>query len=289
MLSSDAYNPYKLRAQLNAYRDFMNTHRSDASSRSGGADSWGISRGVNSRLAHEIAHQWFPHQAMPATARDTWLSESFAEYLSGLAMSMAQTEGRDMEGYRQQFAGWQFEAKACKDVGSLETATMLGGSSGYREYACLVYNRGPLVLHMLHTLVGNEKFFAILKRFLERGKAGPVTSEDLRQAAEAVLQADMAWFFDQWVRQGGIPEITVEYRVSAGPDDTFVLSGRVAQADGPSFKKIHIPFVLEMGGDRRDLRLLFQDQPVKEFRFDLPGKPKKVSIDPAQNNLAVYR
>jgi hypothetical protein len=46
--------------------------------------------------------------------------------------------------------------------------------------------------------------------------------------------------------------------------------------------------VLEMGGDRPELRLLFQERPEQEFSFDLPARPKKISIDPGRNNLAIY-
>ncbi len=288
LMSSDAYNPYKIAATMTTYRDRSNTYTDPQEARSGGQGSWNISRGVNARLAHEIAHQWFPHQAMPATLRDVWLSESFAEYLSGLAMGAVQPDARQAEGFPQRFAAWQFETKACKDVGSLEMAAMLSGQGARREYECLVYNRGPLVLHMLRSLAGNDGFFAILRKFLERGKTGPVTTDDFRRATEAVLQVDMGWFFNQWVRQGGIPEIRLKYAVERRGAQ-YVLAGRAEQADGPAFKKIHIPFVLEMDGGRRDLRLLFQDQPVKEFSFDLPGKPKQVTVDPAQNNLAIYR
>ena len=288
LMSSDAYNPYQLRARLEAYRGFMNTHGDPRSSTGGGRRDWSVSRGVNARLAHEIAHQWFPHQAWPATRRDAWLAESLAEYLSGLAMSAMQTDPRDVEGFAQQFAGWQFEARGCANVGSLETAMMLTGESAGRDSACLVYDRGPLVLHMLRTLVGNDRFFMILRRFLETGRVRPVTTDDFREAIEAVLGTDMGWFIDEWVRRGGIPDITIHHEVHARPTGGFVLAGRVTQADGPTFKKIHIPFVLEMDDGRRELRLLFQEKPVQEFSFDLPSRPRKISVDPGRNNLAVY-
>lgn len=287
LMTSDAYNPYKIAATMRAYRDFSNTLRGPDESRGGGETSWNISRGVNARLAHEIAHQWFPHQAMPASPSDVWLSESFAEYLAGLAMGAAQADPRVAVGFPQMFAEWRFEARACKDTGSLETAALLGGPEAQRSYQCLVYNRGPLVLHMLRALAGNDRFFAILRKFLELGHGGPVTTDDFRRATESVLQTNMGWFFDQWVRRGGIPDIRLKYSVERR-GGRYVLSGRAEQAGGPSFKKIHIPFVLEMSGGRKELRLLFQDQPTQEFSFDLPDKPAKVTVDPAQNNLAVY-
>jgi len=273
LMSSEAYNPYRIAEQLGGI------------TRSGRV--LGISRGVNGRLAHEIAHQWFPHQAMPATPRDAWLSESFAEYLSGLAMGEASPDAQQVEGFPEMFAQWRSRAKECRQDGSLEMAALLAGPEARNNYECLVYNRGPLVLHMLRALVGGDRFFAILRKFLERGKSGRVTTEDFRLATEAVVQADMGWFFDQWVRQAGIPDIRLKYAVERR-GDRFVLTGRATQVDGPAFKKIHIPFVLNMGDGRSDLRLLFQDKPMTEFSFDLPEKPRKVTVDPAQNNLAVY-
>ncbi len=287
LMTSDAYNPYKIAATMRGYRDLSNAYTDSREGRSSGEQSWRISRGVNARLAHEIAHQWFPHQAMPASRRDVWLSESFAEYLSGLAMGAVQPDARQAEGFPQRFAEWQYQAKACRDAGALEMAALLSGPDAGRDYACLVYNRGPLVLHMLRALAGNDGFFAILRKLLDRGKAGPVTTDDFRQATEAILQVDMGWFFDQWVRQGGIPEIRLRYAVEQR-GGKYLLTGRAEQADGPAFKKVHIPFVLEMDGGRKDLRLLFQDQPVKDFSFDLPDKPKNVAVDPTHNNLAVY-
>ena len=84
----------------------------------------------------------------------------------------------------------------------------------------------------------------------------------------------------------GIPEIRVHYGVERSATGTFVLSGWAEQAAGPGFRRILIPMVLDYEGGRREAKLVFQDEPVEEFRFELAEKPKRISVDPAQNNLA---
>ena len=276
LITSEAFNPYRFVPAAEAYRQFL-----------GHEGTTNVSRGINARLAHEIAHQWFPHKALPASRRDVWLSESFAEYLSGLAMAAAQTDEAVVEGFPSLFAQWHYFARNCRDAGPIEAADTYRGAAGINRY-CLLYNRGPLVLHMLRTMTGDDRFFEILRRFLDHAHMGTVTTDDFRKAVEEVLQADMGWFFDSWYHKGGIPEIHTEHRIETTRDGITLLA-RATQTDGPGFKKILIPFVIEYAGGQREVRLLFQDKPVVETRFVLRGEPKKVSVDPAQNNLAIYR
>lgn len=246
-----------------------------------------MSRGVNNRLAHELAHQWFPHRAMPATGRDAWLSESLAEYVSGLAMAAADPDQRDVQGFPQMFALWRQESRLCTDL-AIEAANMLAGPGAPDKRRCLLYSRGPLVLHMLRAMAGEDRFFAVLRRYLEEGSHGPVTTDDFQRAAEEVLGTDLGWFFDDWVRKGGVPTIQVEFAVKAAPAGA-ILEGKAEQAEGGSFRRILIPLVLDLDGGRREVRLVFQDRPVKDFRFVLTEMPKKVTVDPGRNNLAAYR
>jgi hypothetical protein len=247
-----------------------------------------LSRGAPGLLAHEIAHQWFGHMVSPADATENWLSESFAEYLSGLAMGAGQTDERTVFGFKRMFAEWQADARRCADAGSLESASMLSGSEGYRDRRCLLYCRGPLVLHMLRSMVGDERFYAILRQFLKNANYNPTTTEDFKKAIKQVLRTDLDWFVDQWYEKAGIPEIRIQQRVEKAEGGGFVLTGRVEQDEGPGFMKILIPFVLTYPSGERELKLVFQEQPVQQFTLPVAGKPKSVKVDPGENNLAVY-
>jgi aminopeptidase N len=181
---------------------------------------------------------------------------------------------------------WRGYSKDCANAGPLYAANMLGGAQGWQDRQCLLYYRGPLVMHMFRTTVGEPAFFAAMRKFLE-DSSEPVGTEDLKKACKATLRADMGWFWDEWIHKGGVPEVRVVHSIR-NEGGKVVLSGRVEQPPD-RFIKLIVPLVLDMPGGQRDVRVFVQEQPSQDFRFELAGTPTKVTVDPANNNLAVYR
>jgi len=249
---------------------------------------------VSSLVAHEIAHQWFGHKAWPMyLSEDRWLAESLAEYASGLAMGVAiqntKTSTARITDFKEMLGIWRGYADLAKDKASIAGAYKLSGdlADDYRYY--LLYCRGPLVLHQLRTLIGDERYMAIMRKYLDRANFGPVTTADLAKAASEVLGQDMGWYFDQWIDQPGTPEIKVETRVEPAAGGGFQLAVRLTQPAGASFKKIHVPLILEFPGGRKAVKLPFQERPVQDFTFPLDAEPTKVTVDPGKNSLASFK
>jgi Peptidase family M1 domain len=247
-----------------------------------------ISRGINARLAHEIAHQWFAHEVMPLDAEESWLAESFAEYYSGLAMSVLGAKNTHVWSFPQALADWRDDNKICADVSTIESADYLGGANSFMERRCLLYFRGPLVLHMLRMTVGNDRFNEAMKSFVAAAHSRPVTTDDLTAAFTKVVGSDMRWFFDQWYRSTGIPVVDADTKVSAGPNGTYRLSGTLKEAEGDHFKKLLVPILFDING-KLDGKAVFLDTAEKKFEFTLDAKPTNVRVDPYRNNIAVYR
>jgi aminopeptidase N len=246
-----------------------------------------LSIGINARLAHEIAHQWFGHQAWPTTERDTWLNESFAEYVSGLAMGAIRPKGvQKIYGFEEMVTGWKDQARQSEDYGSVLGAEQLAGNeAGYYRFG-LLYNRGPLILHMLRSLVGDAQFEEMLRRFLAKADGGPATTEDFRQAVREVRGVDMAWLFEDWIARGGIPNVHYAYRTGR-TDAGWRLSVELEQ-DPTTFRKIVVPVLLDFPGGEQAVRMAMQTEPKQSFAFDLPAEPERVRVDPNENNLARY-
>jgi hypothetical protein len=251
-------------------------------------DAQVYSHGINSRLAHEVAHQWFGHRVWPVEAADNWLAESFAEYFSGIAMGVMGTNNRTAVGFEQMLSGWRDESRDCDDAAPISTANYLGGDQSGFERRCLLYRRGPLVLHMLRTMIGNDRFMGAMRAFLDTARDGPATTDDFAKAVSAAVGTDMRWFFDQWVRASGIPTIDVATHVEGVSGGKYRLSGTMSQLPGARFKKVMVPLVFDMGG-KTESRVVFADQPETKFSFLLDRKPGFVKVDPFHNNLAVYR
>jgi len=216
------------------------------------------------------------------------LDESFAEYFSGLAMGALANNNKTAVGFEQMLSRWRDESKTCDDAAPLITADYLGGSTSGSERQCLLYCRGPLVLHMLRTMIGNDRFMTAMRAFLDTARDGPATTDDFARAVSATVGTDMRWFFDQWVRASGIPTVNVATHVESRPGGRYRLSGTMSQPPGEHFKKLMVPLVFDIGGKSAS-RVVFADRPVTPFDFMLEARPGQVKVDPFHNNLAVYR
>ena len=116
-----------------------------------GYAAW-YTRGVNERIAHEVAHSWFPHVAKVRRAEENWLSESFAEYSSIECLRRSLPDRKQGEFFFQRAVkDWKFGTKEIGDGGSIYLATHLSGDRDQDFYAwrALLYSKGPLVLHAL--------------------------------------------------------------------------------------------------------------------------------------------
>lgn len=71
--------------------------------------------------------------------------------------------------------------------------------------------KGALVYDMLHGLLGSDAFRAFLRRLTRTSSGHVITTQEVRQAAEAVSHQDLTWFFQQWVQQ----RVQLDYAVGS--------------------------------------------------------------------------
>jgi hypothetical protein len=86
-------------------------------------------------------------------------------------------------------------------------------------YLANVYNGGAWVLHTLRGYLGDSTFFKLLRRWaypdpamesITNGKQCRLaTVEEFRQIAEQVSGKSLDWFFTVYLRQAGLPRLTV--------------------------------------------------------------------------------
>src|SRR6185436_16205231 len=84
-----------------------------------------------------------------------------------------------------------------------------------RVFRAVVYNKSAVVLHMLRRLVGDEAFFASLRRYYRTWRFQKAGTEDLRAAFEAETKLPLAVFFDKWIRGTTLPKLRADAVVDA--------------------------------------------------------------------------
>jgi aminopeptidase N len=82
-----------------------------------------------------------------------------------------------------------------------------------RVFRALVYNKGALVLHMLHQMLGDEAFFRGLRRFYAENRFKKAGTDDLQHAMEHESGASLERFFGRWIYEDSFPRIGASSRV----------------------------------------------------------------------------
>jgi aminopeptidase N len=258
-------------------------------------------------IAHETAHQWWGNIVAWRSYRDQWLSEGFAEY-SGLLYA----GNRDREGQkaaadlirelRESLRNPPRTATGLgggrlNDIGPIVLGLRLNTSKSIGAYQALIYNKGALVLRMLHFLMSNPAnlddaaFPAMMKDFVERYRNGAASTEQFMEVASQhfartpIAQKfglrDLNWFFRQWVYGTELPVYTLEYEIKTSADGATMISGVVKQDSVSKDWLMVLPVVFTFEGNQEARTALRAAGPSTPFELKLPMKPKKVELDPA--------
>jgi aminopeptidase N len=181
------------------------------------------------------------------------------------------------------------------EVGPIILGHRLNTTKTQGAYQTLIYNKGALVLRMLHFLMtdpgsGNgEPFFVMMRDFVDQYRDGFASTDDFRRIAnEHFAKSSIArtyglrnldWFFYQWVYQSDLPSYQLEYQLQDQPDGKVLMTGNVIQQNVPSNWFMVLPLALTFG--KQTGYTTVQVEGAKSpFTIKLPGRPNKVELDP---------
>ena len=255
-------------------------------------------------IAHETAHQWWGNIVSWRSYRDQWLSEGFAEY-SGVLYTLIRESPKasrslvtDMRDSIKQPPRTEtgMGGGRLNDVGPIILGHRLGTSKTYGAYQALIYNKGALVLRMLHFLLSDpgtgadKAFFDMMKDFVERHRNGAASTDDFRKVAGEHFArspigkkyglTDLNWFFRQYVYTTDLPSYKLEYAIQAQPDGSVMVTGNVLQEGVHDKFFMALPLLFTFGPDRYAGGTIHAFGPKTPFQIKLPAKPEKVELDP---------
>jgi len=221
-------------------------------------------------VAHELAHQWFGQAVGWKNYHEQWLSEGFAQYFAALYAK----ERRGEEAFRdvlRQFRRWSIDDS---DQGPVYLGYRLGHIKGEsRVFRALVYNKGAAVLHMLRRTIGDEAFFAGIKRFYADNRFKKASTDDLRKAMEQTSGRDLNRFFERWIYDNGIPRL--RYSTAVEGSDLVVRFEQTGDL-------YDVPVTMAVTyADGKTTEFIVQvNEPANEVRFPLSGTIRSVEANP---------
>jgi aminopeptidase N len=235
-------------------------------------------------IAHETAHQWFGDAVTERQWPHVWLSEGFATYFSALWVHEARGDSAfrtRMRAIRSTVLRDSVSVWRRPVIDTIETTLMqlLNRNS---------YEKGGFVLHMLRTQVGDSAFFRALRAYYAAHRNSTALTADLQSAMETASGQKLDWFFDQWLRRPGYPEIDARWRYDAQTREA-VIDVRQSSRFGTYRVPLLIKVVDSLGGEHRATLPLPADTGLHSIRIGSPTKPSAVLLDPNVTLLASMR
>ena len=255
-------------------------------------------------IAHETSHQWWGDTVGWRSYRDQWLSEGFANYSGALYTGWREDKKSSLElidGFRRSLllpppTDVGVGKGRLDDIGPLVLGHRLTTRASLGAYNTLIYNKGALVLRMLHFLftdpnTGNDRtFYDMMKDFVGHYAGRSASTADFAALANQRMPdtaigkkfqiKDLNWFFQEWVYGTGLPSYALDYDFLPQPNGSFVLEGTLYQGDVRAGWLMPLPLQLEFGKGRKALVVIWAHGPQAPVRLKMPEQPGKVELDP---------
>ena len=231
---------------------------------------------------HELAHHWSGNLVRFRQWNDFWLSEGFADYLTGRVI--AEIDGADAARDT-----WRSYLKAALDADKTNPHALAPAGAELDVltiFDAISYQRGALTLRMLEHMLGEAPFTSFLKAWFDRHAFGsPVSTEDFKRELEAATGKDLTPFFETFVRESYHPELRVTFAPSGAE---LELTIEQLQPKGPA-AGFRFPLDLELvsASGERERVIVELTGKVTTKRVRPLRSVSAVVVDPDETAIAV--
>ena len=225
-------------------------------------------------ISHELFHHWFGDLVTAESWSNLTVNESFANYSEYLWRDYKYGKDHaddlrhnDLEGY---YNSNSFDKKLVRfHYGDKEDM-----------FDAVSYNKGGYILHMLRNFLGDDAFFAGLKKYLEDNKFGTGEVQQFRLALESVSGKDLNWFFDQWYFGNGHIKLDVSYKYNS---ESKKVTLHLKQGEKTFNFPLKVDVYSPQGVQHYDL---FVDKDSQDLSFSADVAPLLIDVDPEKDLLA---
>lgn len=232
-------------------------------------------------VMHELAHSWFGDLVTCKDWSNLWLNEGFATFFESAFLEREYGRDAYLNEMRRNAAQYFIEELFVKHPLLNPRA-----QPNILLFDATTYKKGGFVAHMLRETVGDEMFWKSLNNYLNKHRFGNVESSDLQRAFEETTGKNLDWFFDQWVRKAGFPNLLIN-PVYDGITKKLTLNIKQTQKPDSQTPEVfrfnaEIGFVTPAGEKTEKIEMNAREQ---NFTFDLAAKPTRIYFDKREQVL----
>lgn len=154
--------------------------------------------------AHEIGHNYFPFHVMTNESYYAFMDEGLVSFLPREVEKHFIDDYNPFAGLFQSYAS---ESASFRQVPLMVKSYMISDYSAYRTHA---YTRPAAAFYFLRDMVGEEKFTAVMRAYIDSWKKKHPTPYDFFNTVERVTGRNLDWYWNPWFFELGYPDLAVD-------------------------------------------------------------------------------
>lgn len=179
---------------------------------------------------HEMSHSYFGDAVVCRDFAHAWLKESWATYMEQVYREENANNAEADYVYYENAKYYLQEA----DESYQRPIITRRFKSSWDLYDAHLYEGGACRLHTLRCELGNEIFWAAVRDYLKRFNGHVVETDDFRSVMEVHSGRSLGYFFDQWFRRSGYPDLEVEFEYDGEQQQgTFTIKQKQVERETP--------------------------------------------------------
>ena len=238
-------------------------------------------------ILHEMAHMWFGDLVTMRWWNDLWLNESFATYMSFLAMEKATRFTWAWQNFNASIKNWAYRQD------QLVTTHPIAGEVGdtdqtFLNFDGITYGKGASVIKQLVAAIGLDSFRHGMRHYFRTHAFGNTTLAQFLASLEAGSGKELQEWSRLWLETSSVNTIAAEWEQD-GERLTSLSLTQTAPADYPTIR----PHRLDVGLLREDEAGAFTvtvlPVNISGERADIPearGLPSPLLVFPNYNDHA---
>jgi aminopeptidase N len=161
-------------------------------------------------VAHELTHQWFGNLVTMKWWNDLWLNESFASWMSYLAVDHLFPKWHVWTQFIVDEQGVGLKQDSLENTHPIEVK--IHSPEEIRNvFDAISYEKGASVITMLNDYLGPSVFRDGIRKYLKQHSYSNTDTLDLWTALEEVSEKPVAEFISRWTKEEGYPLVKVQY------------------------------------------------------------------------------
>lgn len=223
---------------------------------------------LHSSFPHEILHNWWGNGVYVDASQGNW-SEGLTAYLADQRIKAMNGEGAE---YRRSTL-----QKYATFISGHNDFPLTAFRSRHDEATQAIgYSKSLMIFHMLRLQLGDEKFYAGLRRFYQKYRFRPATFNDLLDT----LGVDVK-FRQAWLDKPGAPQLAIAKHTLTKTDSGYQLELTLRQQQAGEAYPLSVPVRIQLAGNTAPrTENLHMTQIEQTFSLSLPTKPEHLAVDP---------